>query len=1122
MRKLYMVLLCCLPNLLWLHPGIAQDFAYMPPQTLSPSHENDRKELRAVLVSLERKFGVYFTFESRIVQDKYIPGEVTITNDLEETLKKLLNPLDLKFKKLSDKYYTIYPLAEEQGEGEEAKAGQGLQSMDSEGVRYLYQHPDKITFPFHVFSITISGAVTDENNQPLPGVNVIEKGTTNGTTTDASGKYTLNVQDEKSVLIFTFIGYTSEEVVANGRSTVNISLTPGLQSLQEVVVIGYGTQRKEDLTGSISQLSAEELDAYPAFNVSQAFKGRAPGVMVTQNSGRPGGTISVRIRGDNSIIGNNEPLYVVDGFPITGGIDYLNPSDIESISILKDASATAIYGSRGANGVIIITSKQGRKNTAGRIEVNSYYGMQSEINRYEMLNAQQYAIVANEWLKNEGQEPYWDASEVEALGEGTDWWGENIKPAMIHNHVLTFSGGGENTAYSLALNYFDQPGLVLNTAARRGNVRLNINHDVNERVKVGLNLIMSRSEVFEIPFDNQQFLEGFLSAPPTVPVYDENGVPTRIESVYYFSYPNITNPAMYAEPYKDRTLKNFINANVNLEFKITEALKFGTRVGLEYLNGHNERYAPKDLYSTGEEGDDGYAADNFSYSNSVLIENTLRYLKTFNDKHKFDVVGGMTYQSYMDRNVSLSGNKLSTDITQNFDWSSVGLIRTPSSGITEWKLLSGLGRINYSFDGKYLVTGSLRADGSSRFGASNKWGYFPSAAFAWNLSEESFLSDVDFISSLKFRASYGVTGSTALSSYQSLNRLNAVLAVYQTNTEAVGYAPENVGNKDLRWEKTGQFNVGIDLSIWEGVLSLNLDYYRKLTTDLLSSVPIPLSTGFGSVLRNIGEMENKGIEMGLSADVLRKEVKWEVIAQASANQNTVLKLAGGSDIMGPSFGHPYNSSLNLTREGEPFGVFVGLQEDGLNDDGSIKYVDVNSDGVINAADRVILGDPNPKWIFSLNNNLSYKNFGLNIFMEGIQGRDIFWATAGTHLNSFQRGHNQFAELFGNYWTPENPNPNAKYPKVASSSASEISERYVKDGSYLRLKVVTLSYNLPVSNLRWINAAQLYVSGTNLFTLTNYPGLDPEVNTRGNAMFRGVDQDSYPSAKMLTVGTKLVF
>lgn len=1120
MRNIYVGLICFLVCWPGSQVSTAQDIAYLSHKFASVQ-DNERSELKTFLSSLERKFGVYFTFESGVVQGKYIPVEVTITDDLEETLLKVLNPLHLKFKKISDKYYTIYPRDEGRREKGEASAMGRLQRPDSPAIAFLYHRGREEAYTFQTQALTVSGSVMDENNQPLPGASVLEKGTTNGTTTDASGKYTLSIHDENSVLVFSFIGYASQEIAVNGRTTINVSLTQGMHSLEEVVVIGYGTQRKEDLTGAISQMSADDLDAYPVFSVSQAFKGRAPGVMVTQNSGRPGGEVSVRIRGDNSIIGNNEPLYVVDGFPITGGIDYLNPSDIESISVLKDASATAIYGSRGANGVIIITSKQGRKNMRGRIEVDSYYGTQWEINRYEMLNARQYAIVANEWLKNEGQAPHWSDSEIAALGEGTDWWGENIKPSMIHNHVLTFSGGGEHTAYSLAVNYFDQPGLVLNTGARRGNVRLNINHDVNERLKLGTSLLMSRSEIFEIPFDNQQFLEGFLSAPPTMPVYDEYGEPTRIESAYHFSYPNITNPAMYADPYKDRTLRNFINANINLEYSITDELKFATRVGLEYINRHNDRFAPKDLYSTGAEGDDGYAADNFSYSNSVLVENTLRYLKAIN-RHKFDVVGGITYQSYTDRRVGLSGNKLATDITENFDWPSVGLVRTPTSGYTEWKLLSGLGRVNYSFDGKYLITGSIRADGSSRFGASNKWGYFPSAAFAWNVSEEPFMSESEFISNLKLRTSYGVTGSTALSPYQSLNRLNSVLAIYQTNVENIGYSPENVANKDLRWERTSQVNVGVDLAVWDGRLSFNIDYYRKLTTDLLSSVPIPLSTGFESVLRNIGEMENRGVEMAVMTDVLRKEVTWEVIAQASANRNTVVKLAEGSDIMGPSFGHPFNSSLNLTREGEPFGVFIGLREDGLNDDGSIKYVDQNDDGVINASDRQILGNPNPRWIYSLNNNISYKGFGLNVFLEGVQGREIFWATAGTHLNSFQRGHNQFADLFGNYWTAENPDPNAKYPKVASSSASEISERYVKDGSYLRLKVVMLSYNFPVSNVPWLQAAQLYVSGTNLLTFTKYPGLDPEVNTRGNAMFRGVDQNSYPGAKLLTVGTKLVF
>lgn len=1115
MKRLYIGLLALsfLPALSEI--AAAQQFAYAgPPATTH--HQTAERELTSVLTLLERRFGVYFTYESQVVRDKYVRGEFSLSDNLEESLSEILVPLGLNFRKLSGKYYTIFPSEDRQGIPQ-SNVGTAIPVLESYRVDY-----GGVGRRFEFQSFGISGSVRDENNQPLPGASVVEKGTTNGTTTDANGRYTLNVGNDNAVIVFSFIGYTSQEVQVAGRTVIEVSLSPGMQSLDEVVVIGYGTQRKEDLTGSISLLSTEELDAYPAFNVSQAFKGRAPGVNVTQNSGRPGGDISVRIRGDNSIMGSNEPLYVVDGFPVTGGIEYLNPSDIESISILKDASATAIYGSRGANGVIIVTSKKGKSKSRGRIEIDSYYGTQWEINRYEMLNAKQYAIVANEWLKNEGQALHFDPAEIEALGEGTDWWGENVKPKMIQSHSLSFSGGGDQTTYALGLNYFDQPGIVLNTGAKRGNLRFNLNHDVNERVKLGFNLIASRSQIRQIPFDNEQFLEGFLSAPPTVPVYDENGKPTRIESVYHFAYPNMTNPAMYAKPYKNQDLKNFINSSINVDFKISEPLSFGTRVGLEYINSHHERYAPKDLYSSGEEGDDGFAGDVFSYSNSVLIENMLRYQKSINERHKIDAVGGVTYQSFASRRLGLSGSKLSTDITQNYDWASVGLVRTPSSGITEWKLLSGLARLNYALDGKYLLTGSVRADGSSRFGTTNKWGYFPSAAVAWNMSDESFMSDVDFVSSLKLRASYGVTGSTALNPYQSLNQLAAELVSYQTETEQVGYAPDNVGNRDLRWERTSQFNAGFDLIAFDGVISLSFDFYQKLTTDLLSSVPIPLSTGFASVLRNVGEMQNKGIEIGLAADVLRGEVKWDVMGQVSSNINTIVRLAGGSDMVGPSFGHPYNTSLNLMREGEPFGVFVGLLEDGLNADGSIKYVDTNKDGAINSLDRVILGDPNARWTFSLNNNLSYRNFGLNLFMEGIQGRDIFWATAGTHLNSFQRGHNQFADLFGNYWTPENPDPSAKYPKVSSSSASQISDRYVKDGSYLRLKAVTISYNVPVDNIAWLQRAQLYVSGTNLLTLTKYPGLDPEVNTRGNSMFRGVDQDSYPSAKMLTVGTKIVF
>ena len=971
----------------------------------------------------------------------------------------------------------------------------------------------------------ITGTVTDENGLPLPGVTILIKGTTQGTTTNVGGNYSISSLPDNAVLVFSFIGMKSQEIIVGSQTSINISMLMDAIGIEEIVAIGYGTVRKADLTGSISQVTTQELNASPTFNVEQSLKGRSSGVVVTANDGTPGANISIRIRGDNSIIGSNEPLYVVDGMPVTGGIEYLNPADIESVSILKDASSTAIYGSRGSNGVIIITTLKGEKGTVGRIEINSYYGVQSAAKRYNSLNAKQYAIISNEWLKNEGQEPYFSSSEIESLGEGTDWWGEFIKPAPIQNHTLNFSGGTGNMAYSWSLNYFEQGGLMINTNAKRGSSRLNLTHEVNKKVKLGLNVILGSRVVDAVPFNNAAWHDGLLGSAPTLPVYDENGDFSRVGIQYNWTLSNIPNMGIYSKPYKNKTTRNSAIANTSVQFKITDELIFESRNGIEYNNSHNERFAPTDeggRFYNNIESEGGYAADNNSFSNSFLSENTLSYLKIFNAKHRIDVVGGITYQKYLTQSSGIEVNKLASNITENYDLGAAGLVHAPSSGISEWTILSGLGRFHYSFDSKYLITGSIRADGSSRFGDNNKWGYFPSGAFAWNLSNESFMDNVDFIDDLKLRTSYGVTGSTALSPYESLNRLSSTLHVFGGNSNTIGYNPSNVGNPDLKWETTGQFDVGFDLSILGGILSFNVDYYRKVTSDLLASVPLPFSTGFSSVLKNIGKIENKGLEFSVSANVLQQGFKWDLFAQASTNKNTIIELAGGDDIMGSSFGHPYGSSLNIMREGEAYGAFYGFLEDGLNEDGYFKYKDVNNDGTVNSQDRVIIGDPNPKLVYGFANNFSYKNFSLNIFFEGVLGRDIFWATQGTHLGSMQNGHNQLADFFGNYWTSEDPDPNAKYQRISSAAANVTSDKAVVDGNYLRLKVITLSYNIPVFEISWIEGAKIYVSGTNLFSINNYPGLDPDVNTRGNAIFRGVDQNAYPTAKIITGGISLTF
>ena len=1007
------------------------------------------------------------------------------------------------------------------------------------GIFLLFMHSSFIahaenTWENHPFPVTaaspVRGKVTDPAGVPLQSVTVAVKGTTRAVTTDQDGLFSIDVENEQEVLVFTFVGHEPKEIRAGATKFLSVILDFTLaNTMNDVVVIGYGTRRKADLTGSVSQVNSKQLQQVPVYNLQQALKGRSSGVQITQNSGTPGGRIEVRVRGNNSMIGDNSPLFVVDGFPVTGGIDYLNPDDIQSMDILKDASATAIYGARGSNGVVIITSKQGRKGQKGRVDFNSYYGRQKEIKRYDMLNAQQYAIVANEWLKNSNLSPYFSKEQIDGFGEGTEWQDVLLRTAPIQSHTITFSGGSEKNTYSLSGNFFEQQGIIRNSSAKRGNVRLNTTHDISNRLKLGVNLALGRNEINTVPIDNAAFgedgrMSGQLSAPPTLPVYDSNGVPTRIEFIYPFGSQDMRNPAIALAPRKDRQLINSVLGNTSLDFKINKALSFRTLLGIEYKTGINEVFIPV-IFAD----DKGLASDGYAYTSSFLNENTLNYQKEFNSNHRLDAVAGVTYQTYMTRNLVSSVTGLSSNITENYNLATGQVVAPPSNAFAEWKLLSFLGRVNYSFNNKYLATVSMRADGSSRFGANNKWGGFPSAALAWHLSEEPFIRDVSFINELKIRTSYGVTGNTALSPYQSLSRLAPVRAVYNNQVEQIGNVPGNIGNPDLKWETTTQIDVGLDLSILSGDLSFTLDVYKKVTSNLLASVPLPTSAGFSSVLQNIGEIDNNGVEFSVSANILKKGFKWDLFAQASANRNKIAKLANNSDIIGGNLANPFQQSVNIARVGQPMGAFFGLVEDGLTPTGFVKYKDMNGDGVTNSLDRVILGSPYPSYIFGFTNNFSYKNLELNVFVEGVQGNKIFWATAGTFLNSFQRGQNQIADLFGNYWTSEKPNPNAKYPKISNATSSQVSDRYITSGSYVRVKSISLSYNFHLKNNKIITRAQIYVSATNPYIITNYPGLDPEVNTTGTdsqnvgaRLLTGLDQAAYPNAKNIMLGTRLSF
>jgi len=972
---------------------------------------------------------------------------------------------------------------------------------------------------------TVKGKVTSENGIPIPGVTVVIKGTSSGTITDTDGNYQISANDD-DVLVFSFVGMKTQEFRVDGKSEINVVMVEDVIGLEEVVAIGYGTMKKSDLTGSVSQVKNEELEAVPVYNMEQALKVGAAGVRVTQNSGTPGSRIEVRIRGGNSMIGDNQPLYVVDGFPVTGSINFLNPSDIESVDILKDASATAIYGSRGANGVVIITSKRGRKGQRSKIEVNSFYGIQKEINRYDLLDAKEYAIIANEWLKNDGKEPFFNVDQVQ--NPGTDWQDAIFRTAPINNHTITFSGSSEKTRFSFSGNYYDQDGILINSGVKRGSARLNLDHEMNSWLKMAVNLNLSRRERFTVSVDNgargTSMLSAAASAPPTLPIYDANGQYTQIEQAYTFGSADMRNPLLWSEN-KNRSFANSVIGNTTFDIKITDELSFRTLLGLEYTNVFTDRFYPI-IFNK----DRGYGAQGNSYSNSFLNENILTYSKNFNDVHSLNLIGGYTYQTSMYRSSYIGVSGFANNTTENYDLSAAETVENPSSGYSEWTLASWLARANYSFDNKYMVTASIRADGSSRFGSNHKWGFFPSTALAWRISEEAFMQDISFISDLKLRASYGITGNTALSPYRSLDRMSSVKAIYGNQTDEIGFVPSGISNSDLKWETTGQLDVGFDLNILNNRFRFTFDYYKKITKDLLASVPLPPSIGFGSILKNVGEIENQGIELSINADIIKSEFKWDASAQISANRNKVIKIAGGSDILSAGQGALWPSS-NIAREGEPLGVFYGLKEDGLDENGFIKYKDINNDGVINSLDRVILGSPYPDFILGFSSNFSYRDFELNFTLDGVYGNKIFNATGGTQLNSFQRGTNQFARIMGNYWTAENPDPNAKYPKISKATQITVSDRFIEDGSYLRVRSVKLAYNLPVTKLGmpWFGKAQVYLSGTNLFTFTNYTGLDPEVNTRGtdssnigNRLRIGHDQSGYPNAKIYAVGLKLSF
>jgi TonB-linked SusC/RagA family outer membrane protein len=1006
---------------------------------------------------------------------------------------------------------------------------------------------------------TITGKVISADNEILPGVSIVIKGTSAGTVTDANGNYTLNVSGPEATLIFSFIGFSQEEVVVGTQSVINITMTPSLETLSEVVVIGYGEVKKSDLTGSVSSIKAEELRAVPTTSFDQALQGRAAGVQVSQTSGQPGAEASIRIRGVSSISAANEPLYVIDGMLVNsstadvtaggglgsriGPLSAINPNDIESIEILKDASATAIYGSRGTNGVILITTKRGKKGTS-TIDFESYFGVQEASKKLDLLNAQQFGELVNEAKVNSGQLPVY--VNPANLGSGTDWQEQIFRPATIQNYQLSFSGGNDKTQYLISGGMFDQEGIVINSDFKRYSFRTNLTSKLTERFTVGTNFTFSSTRGNTLNTGLQFITPGVIGAAlgmnPILPVYDptrtggytyENVIGTQVGTV-------VGNPVAEAKEHQSLSTSSRILGNVYGTYKIMDGLVFKTSLGIDGVFSKDRVFAPRWLKAS--EGSRGEAGIATLEAMTWLNENTLTFDKNIGENDNLNVVVGYTLQEF--KNESF-GNYVFDIPDDKLGYHKLGVglnPQAPYNGESQWNMVSYLARAQYSLNSKYIFTLTGRVDGSSKFSEDNKYSFFPSAAAAWRIIEEPFMQDIEFLSDLKLRSSIGIIGNQAIGPYASLPLVGpSGEGVFNNGTSYAYYIssqPSSYNNPDLKWETTRQFDVGVDIGFFSGRIQLSADYYKKYTYDLLLSTPISSTTGFEMTTLNIGNIENQGIDLEINTVNTNSSgaIKWTSSINFSTNKNKITKLATDNDVnlgqvilregesIGSFYGYKFDGIFQTDEEADASAVFV-TQQSGASQAkaGDRKYQDVVNDDVIDEKDRTILGSALPDFTWGFNNNVAYKNFTLSFFLQGSQGNEMANLN-GSSLEDLRGLNNVSADAGLNRWTPTNPSN--RYPRALANRTVDVgtfSSAYVEDASYVRLKNVTLGYNLPTSLLGKValRNVRVYVSATNLFTITDYSGFDPEGSSYGTSTsLPGIDQGRYPLNKTYLVGLNI--
>ncbi|OGX82349.1 SusC/RagA family TonB-linked outer membrane protein [Hymenobacter glacialis] len=967
----------------------------------------------------------------------------------------------------------------------------------------------------------ISGRVKGSDGGAVPGATVLERGTTNGVSTNADGAFNLTVQPNATIVISS-VGYAAQSIAVGNQSTINVTLTVSTTQLSEAVVVGYGTQSKADLTGSVTQLTAKDVENVPTVSFEQAIQGRTPGVQINQGSGKLGAGVQIRVRGSSSVTASNQPLYVIDGIPATStdvGSDTeplnpladLNPNDIESITILKDASSAAIYGSRASNGVILVNTKKGRQGVT-KVNAGYYVGTSTATRKRDFLNAAQYKQLFTEAAENEG---YDAAEEFEGNGidinstSNTDWASEALTKGRVEQYDFNVSGGDAKTRFFLSSTFNDQTGIIVGNRYRRGSARINLDHSITDRVKVGLNLSLTRSVNDRTPNDNAFTNPLQLNAlPPLQPLripVDPNdpsqGTKLNDNTLYYNNLIDLDKGSNRAGTYR-----SFSTAF--LSFNPIKNLTVRTEIGADFLNLNEEIYRGAGTQTGGNTG--------YGYSNQVQVinyttNNTANYNFTLNEDHNFDALLGFSFQRSDSKRTSAEGRGFPNP---EFTKIASAAIKTNASSSQEgFAFLSQFARVNYSFRNKYLVSGSVRRDGSSRFGANNRYGNFGAGSIGWVVTEESFLKDNSILNFLKLRASYGLTGNAEIGNFSSRGLFNAL-----PYADQAGIQPsDRVGNPDLTWESTAQADLGLEFGFFDNRISGEIDVYEKKTTDLLLNRPLAYVNGYSNVTENVGTLNNRGLEFSLNTRNFDKAFKWSTNFNISFNRNKITSLAA-----------PIQSQyLGSVREGLPIGIFYGRKFAGVdpaNGDALYFNADGGTTANVSQAALQVVGNPNPDFTGGITNTFSFKGVDLSVLGQFVSGNDLYNAAGIYQSASGDYFDNQTLDQL-NAWRNPGDMTNVPQLRLYGGNGTSQSSRWVTDGSFFRVKNVTLGYNLSsdLAKRAFLKSARVYVSAQNLFTFTKYEGYDPEVNTAafGAANFLiGHDFYTPPLAKTFLVGINL--